>query len=425
MNKLHEHLNPAVRNLRPSVTLLLSERAEALRASGKTVAKLALGQSPFPVPERMIQALRDAAAIKDYVPTLGLPELRRAIAAHVEKKLGIDRTSDDVIVGPGSKELLFLLLLVFDGEVIVPTPSWTAHAAQAQLLGRQVLTLHGRAEHGYLLQPAQLDEALSSRPWRPRLLLLNYPANPTGLTYRPEELREMARIARRHRLLVVSDEIYAELHHKGQHASIARHYPEGTVVSTGLSKWMGAGGWRLGALVFPEPLRPYLDALEIVASETYTATSAPIQQAACVAFEGGDDIDRYLANVRRVLSALGRFTSRKLDGLGASTPRPSGGFYVFPDFGRTAAAARFTSSTQLCEQLLLERGLALVPGAAFGRPDAELTARLAFVDFDGSRALAAVNVIPKEQPVDEVFLRRHCAPVLDALDALGPWLGSS
>jgi len=362
-------------------------------------------------------ALREAASAKDYAPIQGLAALRKAVAAHVERRLGIDRTADDVVVGPGSKELLFLLQLCFEGELVVPTPGWGSYAPQAQLLGKRTLLVHARAEDGFLLRPQLLEDALASEPRRPRLLLLNYPSNPTGLTYRAEELRELAPSAQRSELLVA----YAQ-DHKGQHASIARHYPEGTILSTGLSKWVGAGGWRLGCFVFPDQLRALLTAVVAVAGETFSSTSMPIQRAAVVAFQGGEEVERYLFQVRRVLSALGRFTARRLQSYGLSCAQPTGGFYVFPDFGPALRPGAFESSAALCDRLLTQARVALVPGVAFGRPGTELTARLAYVDFDGPRALAAVGVIPREQPVDETFLRRHCAPVVDAIERIGAFV---
>ena len=421
--KLTDHLDPRAAGLPPSAALALSERIDAQRAAGQLVSKLTLGQSPFPVPERMVAALRDAASAKDYAPIQGLSTLRKAVAAHVERRLGIDRTADDVVIGPGSKELLFLLQLVYQGDVVVPTPAWGSAIPQATLLGRRVLQVHASADDGFLLRPAMLEKALAAEPSRPRLLVLNYPSNPTGLTYRPEELRELAQIAQRHQVLVLSDEVYGELHHKGQHASVARYYPEGTIVSTGLSKWVGAGGWRLGCFVFPDQLQAIREAVVAVASETFSATSMPIQRAAVVAFEGGDEIERYLAQVRRVLSALGRFTARRLQSYGVRCAQPTGGFYVFADFAPALPASTgLDGSATLCARLLQEARVALVPGAAFGRPREELTARLAYVDFDGPRALAAVSVIPKEQPVDETFLRRHCAPTVEAIERIGQWL---
>jgi aspartate aminotransferase len=256
---------------------------------------------------------------------------------------------------------------------------------------------------------------------------LNYPSNPTGDTYRNEELKALARVARRHRMVLLSDEIYGELHHRGRHVSIARHYPEGTIISSGLSKWCGAGGWRLGTFTFPPDLRWLQDAMAHVASETYTSTSAPIQYAAVRAFEGGLEIERYLHHSRRILRALGTHLARRLREAGCEVHDPRGGFYLFPDFGprREELARRgVATSGQLCERLLEGTGVALLPGCDFGRPDAELTARLAYVDFDGARALVRSEAVPAERSLDEDFLKDCCRPTLDAVEAVVAWLVS-
>ncbi len=425
MARLFEHLSPAVRGLATSPAIAMSERCDRMRDAGVEVYKLALGQSPFPVPERIVEALRANAGQKDYLPAEGLPALRRAVAGFVERRIGIDRTEEDVLVGPGSKELLFLLQLAFAGDLVIPTPSWTAYVPQARVLGREVTLVPGSAANGFMVTAAELDRALVATDGRPRILLLNYPSNPTGLTYRVEELRDLAKVARAHDLLVVSDEIYGELHHKGQHASIAKHYPEGTIISGGMSKWLGAGGWRLGTFVFPHELGKLRRAMAALASETFTSTSAPVSHAAVVGFDGGEDIERYLMNVRRVLAAVGRQTARRIAALGLGCAQPVGGFHVFVDFTSRAnplATRGITTSAALVERLLEETGVALLPGSAFARPEEELTARLSYVDFDGTKALAAVQVIPKEQPLDETFLRRQAPRVLTAVDAIGKWI---
>jgi aspartate aminotransferase len=419
-----KHLSPHVRHLQPSATVAINEHSNALIGEGRRVFKLGLGQSPFPVPEPVVRALRDHAAEKEYLPVRGLHELRRAVAHYTERKASIDRTAEDVLIGPGSKELVFLLQLVFDGELMIPTPAWVSYAPQGRILGREVRLVSTRREDGWMPTPEGLDELLSQEPDRPRVLVLNYPSNPTGSAFRNDQLRAIARVAEKHRVIVLSDEIYGELHHKGQHVSVARYYPEGTIISAGLSKWCGAGGWRLGTFVFPESLRWLLDAMSTVASETYTSTSAPIQHAAVAAFQGGEEVERYLGNARRVLSALGRFCARKLRSVEVDCPQPLGAFFLFPDFSAYAeplAARGITTSRQLCAALLDETGVAILPGSDFGRPDDELTARLAYVDFDGARALEAVAVIPREQPLDETFLKRHAGRVVEAIDALCGW----
>ena len=150
--------------------------------------------------------------------------------------------------------------------------------------------------------------------------MLNYPSNPTGLSFDAAQLHDIATIARKHQLVVVSDEIYGEVHHKGAHVSLARFYPEGTIISSGLSKWCGAGGWRIGTFFFPPQMRWLLDAMATAASETYTSVCAPIQHASVRAFESGPEIEAYLTASRRVLRALGDWCAATLrsGGIGVS-----------------------------------------------------------------------------------------------------------
>jgi aspartate aminotransferase len=332
--------------------------------------------------------------------------------------------ADDVLIGPGSKELMFLLQLVYYGDLLVPTPAWVSYAPQAKIIGRTVRFMPTRREDGWMLTPESFERLCSEDEGRPRIVILNYPSNPTGGTFKKDQLKELARVARRHRVVLLSDEIYGELHHTGRHVSIARYYPEGTIISGGLSKWCGAGGWRLGTFVFPPSLRWLLEAMASAASETYTSTSAPIQYAAVTAFEGGSDIEDYLKGSRRVLGALGRWCQKRLNEAGVYCPPPAGGFYLFPDFEsrREALATRgVRDGAGLCERLLEDAGVAILPGSHFGRPQDELTARIAYVDFDGGEALEAVAQVGRDHPV-EPFLRQHCGRVVSAIDALCDWL---
>ncbi|MFH1681152.1 MAG: aminotransferase class I/II-fold pyridoxal phosphate-dependent enzyme [Candidatus Eisenbacteria bacterium] len=412
--------------MKPSATLAVNETSDRLRREGRKVFKLGLGQSPFPVPRSVVEELRANAHQKDYLPGKGLHRLRRAVADYYERTQGLTRGWEDVLVGPGSKELMFLLQLVYYGDLLIPTPSWVSYAPQARILGRHVHWLPTWREDDWRLMPEQLEKCCSGDPVRPRIVVLNYPSNPTGATYRAERLRELARIARAHKTILLSDEIYGELHHRGQHVSVARFYPEGTIVSGGLSKWCGAGGWRLGVFSFPRNLGWLLDAMAAVASETYTSTSAPIQYAAVRAFDGGLDIERYLWRARKILGTLGRWGAERLRGAGIEVGRPRGGFYLFADFSAREEVLRgrgIHSSAQLCERLLEETGVAILPGIDFGRPEEELTARIAYVDFDGARALAAVEQMPRDAVLDEEFLSAYAGNVTEAVGRIAAWVG--
>ena len=422
------HLNLNVRGLTQSATLAINERSAQLMAEGRHVYRLGLGQSPFPVPQPVVEELRANAHQKDYLPVRGLLGLREAVAAYHRRLHGIERSASDVLIGPGSKELMFILQLVYYGDLVIPTPSWVSYAPQARIVGRHIHWVATVRENDWRLMPEDLDKLCHGDPSRPRVVILNYPSNPTGDSYTVEELKALAKIARKYKVILVSDEIYGETHNRGQHVSIARFYPEGTIISGGLSKWCGAGGWRLGTFVFPQNLRWLLEAMATVSSETFTSTSAPIQHAAIRAFEGGWEMEQYLAQSRRVLRALGRSVWKRLQRAGAIVSEPVGGFYLFPDFSplrENLAARGVMDSPTLCERLLLETGVATLPGTEFGRPPEELTLRLAYVDFDGSRALTAAQQRPMTEDLDRAFLELYCPNVVHGIEAMARWVTAS
>ncbi len=182
---------------------------------------------------------------------------------------------------------------------------------------------------------------------------------------------------------------------------------------------------RLGTFAFPEQLRWLLEATAVVASETFTSTSAPIQFAAITAFAGGAFIDRYLAQCRRILRALGGHCAAVLREAGLDVHSPDGAFYLFPDFHPLASELTtrgISTSRQLCQRLLADTGVATVPGAACGRVDSELTLRMAYVDFDGASALDASGRTDGSAELDEAFLRRYCPCVTEAMDRVAQWL---
>lgn len=426
INGQHEvHLNLNVRGLPVSATLGINEESNRLIAEGKQVYKLGLGQSPFPVPEPVVHELQNNAHQKDYLPVRGLPALCNAVAGYYRRTQDLPIAKENVLIGPGSKELMFILQLVYYGDLVIPTPSWVSYAPQAHIVGRHVHWLETEEKNNWLLTAEELEHFCESDPSKPRIFILNYPNNPTGCSYPPDQLRSLAEVARKYRVILLSDEIYGELNFQGCHQSIARYYPEGTIIASGLSKWAGAGGWRLGTFAFPEELKWLMDAMAVVASETFTATSAPIQYAAVKAFEGSVRLERYLFNSRKVLKALAEWIWERLTAANVTVAKPEGAFYMLADFEplrKRLEPRGIKNGEEFCRELLSATGVAILPGSSFGRPKKELTARLAFVDFDGARALAAAEQRPAEQPLDESFLRVYCERVLTAIDKLCDWV---
>ncbi|MBU1011292.1 MAG: aminotransferase class I/II-fold pyridoxal phosphate-dependent enzyme [Bacteroidetes bacterium] len=426
-NTLPVNLNLNVRGLTQSSTLAINERSQQLISQGRQIYRFGLGQSPFPVPEPVVESLRLHAHEKDYLPVKGLKQLREAIAGFNFRTQRCMDNPDNILIGPGSKELIFILQLVYYGDLIIPIPSWVSYFPQARIAGRHVHWVATTAENNYRLSPEKLDLICRADPNRPRVVILNYPSNPTGCTYPVEKLKQLATVARKYHIVLVSDEIYGMIHHQGQHVSVARYYPEGTIISSGLSKWCGAGGWRLGTFSFPSELHWLRDAMAIVASETFTSTSAPIQYAAVTAFEGGAFIDDYLEKSRRILRFLSKTIRGMLETNHITVPLPQGGFYLFPDFGyfrEKLAAKGILTSVEMCEHLLNDTGVAMLPGVDFGHQPEELVARMAYVDFDGRNALDALEGKYKEMKLNSEFYDQECPKVANGVRMLVAWFNA-
>lgn len=423
------NLNLNVRGMGKSATLAINERVAELKKEGREIYSFGLGQSPFPVPDCVVKELQKHAHEKDYLPVQGLPQLREAVAEFHRREDHVNIQQENVMIGPGSKELMFLLQLAFYGDILIPAPCWVSYIPQAKIIGRKVSLIETSYEDRWTLSPQALEATCAEEndQNKPRLLILNYPSNPHGGGNTVEELMQIAEVARKYNIIVLSDEIYGQTNHQGKHVSIARYYPEGTIISSGLSKWCGAGGWRLGTFSFPASLRWLLDALVVVASETYTSVSAPIQYASVVAFQGGKEIEEYLWHSRRILDALGKWIVQQLQGVKVRIHPVEGAFYIFPDFEHYREAllkANIKNNIELCERILTDTGVAALPGSSFGRDKHELTIRMAYVNFDGEKALLASKKVAKDQPLDEQFLIKNCPMITKGITRLINWLKS-
>ncbi len=426
MDNKYSSINLNIRGISQSPTLEINELSRKLQREGKKIYRMGLGQSPFPVPVPVVEMLKTHAHEKDYLNVKGLEELRQAVAHFHRQKDNLQISPDNVLIGPGSKELMFLLQLVYYGDIILTTPCWVSYEPQAKIIGRNIKLIHTTFESNWKLTAEQLEAFLVNEndPFKPRLIVMTYPSNPSGETHTIEELKKIAKVAREYELIILSDEIYGQLHYEGKHVSIASFYPEGTIVSSGLSKWCGAGGWRLGTFSFPANFEWLLNPMAAVASETYTSVSAPIQYAAVSAFRGSIVIERYLTNVRRILYSLAKKSVEILQNGGIRVHMPAGAFYLYIDFSNFSeklALKGITGSTELCKQLLEDTGVAILPGSAFMRPKTELTARLAFVNFDGARALAMSETIPVNDKIPDDFDQYCCRSVIEAMENIVEW----
>ncbi|CAI5721338.1 unnamed protein product [Peronospora farinosa] len=421
-------INCKIRMLCTAAGSALDELSNEMIRQGNCIYKLGLGQSPFPIPQCIVDELRANSHQRDYLPVAGLPELCADIAAWGTDRLHVNYSRDDVLVGPGTKELLFVLQTVYYGDLLLPNPSCTSYAPQAAIAGRNMMWLPTHAEDHFVLRPEVLEAHCAKDPDAPRILILNSPSNPTGCAYQADELKALAKVARKYRVLVVSDEIYSELHHSGTHLSLSKYYPEGTIVSGGLSKWCGAGGWRMGFWLFPPSMDWLRSSMLVMASETYTSVASPIQYAARRAFVlGCVELASYKRKCQKTLQLVGRWFAYQLQKIDVEVQVPEAGFYLFPCFRRhrKALALRgIATDEQLCAQLLQETGVAILPGSAFGRAPEELFARLAVVDFKGDLALYLIESMQDNPSLEAIegFIQSVCPNLDIAMRKLAWWI---
>lgn len=414
-------IRPTIDSLVPSATLLINERSKALAAQGKQIFKLGFGQSPFPVPEQVVDALRGFAGEKDYLPVQGLLALREAVSGYYERNYGLRYDASQIMIGPGSKELILSIQLVCDADLLLPAPSWVSYEPQGQIVGSKVHWIHTEESEKWLITAEKLEAACQRDDSRQKMLILNYPSNPVGSTFDKHELQGIAEVARKYELIVVADEIYGGLTFEGDHESLAKFYPERTVVSGGISKWCGAGGWRLGTFCFPKELGSVLNSMMALASESFSAVSAPIQYAGITAFNGGEELENYLIRSRQILKIVSQYVYKRLVSMSVTMPQAYGGFYLFPNFEFYKDSLKgkgISNSVDFCERLLNQTGVALLPGSAFGRPKDEISCRLSFVDFDGQKLLDHIE----EHGPDQDSLLKQCPKIIEAMDRLAAWL---
>ena len=240
MNKIVKN---QISQLKPSATLAINEESNRLKKAGKKIYKFGFGQSPFPVPDSIILELKNNSNKNTYLPMQGLEELRMAIANNLNKENKNNFTSDDIVIGPGTKELMFLTQIAFEGEVLLPAPSWVSYLPQASIAKKKVHWLQTTSDSDWFPTGPQLENKIKSLVSKNLLLIINSPNNPSGKVCK--NLEEIAQIAKKYNVIILSDEIYSRLTFNSKYQSISNYYPEGTIVSSGLSKWCGAGGWRL------------------------------------------------------------------------------------------------------------------------------------------------------------------------------------
>jgi aspartate/methionine/tyrosine aminotransferase len=335
-------------------------RARALEATGRSVIHLEIGEPDFDTPSNIREAAKRALdyGATHYTSTVGIPELRTAIAADATVRKHFAVSPDRVVVVPGGKPVMFftMLALIEDGdEVIYPDPGFPIYESMINYVGGTAVPCPIRQENAFRLDPAELASLVTPRT---KLVIINSPANPTGGVSTREDLEQIAAVAREHDLIVMADEIYGRILYEGEHVSIASlpDMVDRTIILDGFSKTYAMTGWRLGYAIVPEKLLMPFSRLIV---NSVSCTSAATQWAGVEALTGPQDA---------VLAMVEEFRARRdliVDGLnsipGVSCLRPSGAFYAFPDISGTGL-----SGAELADRLLQESGVSALAGTAFG-----------------------------------------------------------
>jgi aspartate aminotransferase len=346
-----------------------------------------------PAHPALAEQLASATDRTAYPPVLGEEQARVACAGYFRRR-GMAAEPDRVVLAPGSKALLYASLLAVPGDVVVPVPSWVSYAAQVELTGKRVIGVPVPADTGGIPDPNALEDVLvreAKRGRKPGLVVLTRPDNPTGTIAPESDIRAICELAEAHDLHILSDEIYGDLVHTGQGAtdyavSPSVFLPRRTIVTTGLSKRLALGGWRIGFGLLPEPdpgdatTRSLASDLTGIASEIWSALPGPMQDVVTLAADEPPELRAHIADARRLHGSVSHAMWRVFRDTGIECREPQGGFYLYPDFEphrERLAAASVTTSTRLAEVLLESHGIGVLPGEAFGDKDSRLTVRVA------------------------------------------------
>ncbi|GGT00603.1 pyridoxal phosphate-dependent aminotransferase [Streptomyces cinerochromogenes] len=414
-----------------SATLAADEALDTRRRAGEQVLAMAGGEIGLPVLPALRRRLAAAADENAYGPVSGSRALRAAAAGYWGRR-GLATDPGLVVAGPGSKPLLFALLLAIGGDVVVPVPSWVSYAAQARLAGARPVPVPIAAGRGGVPDPELLRAAVTaarSAGRDPRCVVVTLPDNPTGAVAPPDTVRRLAAVARELDLVVVSDEIYCDLVYDTSLPveSPARHAPERTVVTTGLTKNLAVGGWRTGVARLPDsgPGRLLHGRLVSVASQIWSSPPAPVQAAAAYAFGEPPEITERVAASRRLHESVVRAVAGRLTDAGALLGPVRATCYLYPDFeplrDRLARIHDVHGGADLVRFLVERHGVGVLPASAFGEPGDPLRIRVAtsrlYGEDDERRTAALMAPDPLELPWIHRNLEQFGAALADLTGA--------
>ena len=384
-----------------------------------------LGQSPFHTPYILQDALAQSVKENFYSPAKGISRLIEEVAAFNKRHFDLDLDINQIVVGTGTKMIMYMLLRMLKGHFIVPAPAWIGYIPLLRFLNKSHETLRLKASHNYKVTPEELDTTLSKTNDQ-TIFILNNPHNPTGALYSQTELKALTQVLKKHNTIVISDEIYAlTTYHQKDFVSMAKIYPERTFVTNGISKDRSAAGYRLGTCILPtEDTERLKDTYVKFASTLYTNVPTPIQHAAITAYQDHQEIKDYMDTTRKIHTMAGRYFSKLASSIqNIHTSTPHGGFYFIIDFNnlKDKLNKKGINSAQDLTQALLKKPyyIALVTGDAIAIKEDDFIARIAFVDYEGEKIF---HHYQKERPKtiqeENTFIETHMRHMIEGFNSL-------
>ncbi|MBT4989523.1 MAG: pyridoxal phosphate-dependent aminotransferase [Rickettsiales bacterium] len=372
----------------------ISQKSKELELEGRNIFKFGFANSPFTPPQNVLNALNAHRKADSYFNPQGLAELREKISDFHSTKL-TTVTADNVFIAPGSKMMVFAILAIFKkASIYIAEPSVSFYDFQARILGHKVKKIPTDNLNCYLIDENILEKAFAKTPVndnRQKILILNCPGHLNGSSYSKQQLVSITRICQRYNVLVISDELLSMLNYTDNHESIIDYYPEGTIVTTGISKSYAASNWRFSCCFYNREFGNNLkSSLLAICSSSYSYVSYPIQSAAMIAYDNLKKDHGYIIKQRRILQYLSEYSYNKFNNNNIITQKSSAGFCLLLDF--SAYKEKFKKynildDSKLCFDILDSQNIVLLPASSFGMKNNDFLVRYAFVDFDGDAAL--------------------------------------
>ena len=365
-----------INQLQESATLAMTKKSRELKAQGKDIINLSIGEPDFNTPEFIKESAIEAIHqnYTHYTPVAGYIELREAIVKKLKRDNNLDYLASQIVVSTGAKQSLsnvFFSILNPGEEVIIPAPYWVSYADMVQLAEGKPVIIQTEIAHDFKITAQEIRNAITPKT---KAFIFSSPCNPTGTVYRKEELRAMADVFKEHpEIVVISDEIYEHINFDSQHESIAQFddIKDQVVIINGVSKGFAMTGWRLGFMAGNQEIANACIKLQ---GQTTSGTNSIAQRAAINAFEAAPKENAEIINmVDAFQKRRDLFISLINDIPGFKTNVPEGAFYLFPNvedfFGKTDGNITIKTATDLVMYLLDEALVALVTGDAFGDPN--------------------------------------------------------